>query len=498
MCGPGQQRAALSGTSQALAALEEALAYLAEADAAALTTSEQADCLRGLEEAEAQLTAARACVLTAFAAQGGCEDDGHGSARTWLKWQTRITSAAAAAALAWARRLGAHPAVRETLAAAQISASWAKVICDWTDRLPGEVRADADQILLAAAASGAELADLASLAEEIRRRTARPDRDGDGFADRWVRLETTFAGAGRLAGDLTPGCAAALHAVLDALGKKAGPEDARTKRQREHDALEEACRRLIASGCLPQRAGQPTHIQLTMKLDQLRGLNNTGQAGREPVGWPGATAGPGAECDATIIPVVTGHVDPGVLDRLVAALLHPDARDAAAWAAEPGPGPDDLARRQRAARAVRQMLIQHAADLLSGPQGLAAWLRSTRLFGPPAAASLPLDVGVASETIPSHLRRAVSVRDQRCRFPGCDQPSAACQPHHIIPRAQGGPASLGNLLLLCSFHHLIAVHRWDWAITLHPDGAVTAVSPDRTRTLHDHGPPHHGPPARAA
>jgi hypothetical protein len=81
----------------------------------------------------------------------------------------------------------------------------------------------------------------------------------------------------------------------------------------------------------------------------------------------------------------------------------------------------------------------------------------------------------------------------RCRFPGCHQPAAACQPHHIIPRSQGGPASLTNLLLLCAFHHLIGVHRWGWGIVLLPDGTITATSPDRTRTLHSHGPP-----ARAA
>jgi hypothetical protein len=36
-------------------------------------------------------------------------------------------------------------------------------------------------------------------------------------------------------------------AVLEALGKRAGPEDLRSKWQRDHDALEEACLRLIAS-----------------------------------------------------------------------------------------------------------------------------------------------------------------------------------------------------------------------------------------------------------
>ena len=58
---------------------------------------------------------------------------------------------------------------------------------------------------------------------------AGPGDDADDtFADRYLRLGITFRGAGRAEGDLTPGCAAALDAVLAALGKKAGPEDTRT------------------------------------------------------------------------------------------------------------------------------------------------------------------------------------------------------------------------------------------------------------------------------
>ena len=66
----------------------------------------------------------------------------------------------------------------------------------------------------------------------MRRRTAAPDpdRDGpegdDGFDERQVRLGLSRSAApGVLDGDLTPACAAALPAVLEALGKKAGPED---------------------------------------------------------------------------------------------------------------------------------------------------------------------------------------------------------------------------------------------------------------------------------
>jgi hypothetical protein len=188
-----------------------------------------------LGRAEAKHTAARARVLGAFAVQGGFEDDGHGTARTWLRWQTRVTYGAAAAAVASARRLAAHPAIHQALAASELSPSWARHLCEWTERLPEDRRGDADQILIAAADGGASLAALGGLAREMYERCCR-----DGSEDRWFRLGITFRGAGRADGDLTPGCAAALAAVLEELGKKAGPEDTRTGAQRRHDALEEA------------------------------------------------------------------------------------------------------------------------------------------------------------------------------------------------------------------------------------------------------------------
>jgi hypothetical protein len=501
MCLPGQRPPVPASAADAAAMAQAGLSWLAAADPASLTPAEQADCLRALEQAGSMHTAARARVLAAFHAQGWCEDDGQGSTRTWLKWQTRITGGAAAGAFGWMRRLSAHPAVGDALASAEISESWARQICEWTEKLPGEHRAAADAILLGAAAGGAGLRDLEGLAAQIRQRTARADADeDDGFDDRGLRLATTFRGAGKLHGDLTPQCSAALAAVLEALGKKAGPEDTRTRQQRAHDALEEACRKLIAAGCLPERAGQPTQIQLQLTLDQLRGLPGADAA---EAAWTGpAPAGPGYDCDATIVPVVTGHVDPDVLDRLAAA-LRPE-RDGKVSSRDPRDGPNSpgapgrpdrrdgeagAARRRLAGQAVRQIVLAYAADLMSGPAGLAACLRTGLLNGPAAAASLPLDTGAATETIPAHLRRLVITRDRRCRFPGCEQPPAACQPHHILPRSEGGRTCLTNLLLLCTFHHLIAVHRWGWGIALLPDGTVAATSPDRSRTLHSHSPP---------
>jgi hypothetical protein len=143
-----------------------------------------------------------------------------------------------------------------------------------------------------------------------------------------------------------------------------------------------------------------------------------------------------------------------------------------------------------AGRAVRQLTIAQALKLLSGPGSITAALRTAVLAGTPAATiSLPLDIGAVTETIPAHLRRAITRRDARCRFPGCAQPPAACHVHHLTPSSDGGLTSLSNCLLLCSFHHLIAVHRWGWQLTLNPDGTTTAVSPDRARTYYSHAPP---------
>ena len=150
--------------SQALAMLHRALDHLNAADVASLPSGVQAETLRALEGAEAKHTAARGRVLAAFTAQGGFEDDGHGSARTWLKWQTRVTTGAAAGAVGWARRLAAHPVIAGALAAGELSPSWARRLCEWTDRLPDGQRADADEILASAARAGVDLTGLAGLA----------------------------------------------------------------------------------------------------------------------------------------------------------------------------------------------------------------------------------------------------------------------------------------------------------------------------------------------
>jgi hypothetical protein len=327
--------------------------------------------------------------------------------------------------------------------------------------------------------------------------TAKPDTDEgpDGFDSRNVRLLTHFRGAGKLDGDLTPECAAGLRAVLDSLSAKAGPEDIRTATQREHDALAEVCRRFIAGG-LPDRAGQPTQIQLHMTLEQLLGLDGAGEATADWAGY-GATAGPGSDCDASISPIITAHVDPAELAEQASALLRGAGTNSAATGhgscricnsatdAKPAVECDQHRRTGAMAHtAARDLILSRAIRLLSGPAGLAAHLRAGLLPQPAASISVPLDLGKSTEVVPAYLRRAIIARDKHCAFPGCDQRPAACQVHHLTPRSEGGLTSLDGCCLLCSFHHLIAVHTWGWHLQLHPDGTTTATLGDRV--LHSH------------
>ena len=236
---------AFAGTREALGVLRAVVGYLAGADATSMAAGAQAECLLALEEMGAVQTAARATVLGAFTAAQGYARDGDYSSRSWLIHRTRITRGAAAGHLAWARRAAAHPRVLAALAAGGVSESYARMICGWGDRLPGDSRDAADAILVTAAKAGAYLEDLAALAAEMYTRSlpgSGDDRPDEAFEDRRVTVETTFDGAGVLNGDLTPECAAVVAAVLESLAAPAGAEDTRTKEQRYHDGLQEAMR----------------------------------------------------------------------------------------------------------------------------------------------------------------------------------------------------------------------------------------------------------------
>ena len=103
------------------------------------------------------------------------------------------------------------------------------------------------------------------------------------------------------------------------------------------------------------------------------------------------------------------------------------------------PAPMDAEAKAR----LRRTLLAMAADAMSGPTGLAAYLRSRLLGAPYNSASLPLDVGRARD-IPDHIRRAVILRDKHCGWPGgCDVgPAGATSTTSNRGRRAAKPASM--------------------------------------------------------
>jgi Domain of unknown function (DUF222)/HNH endonuclease len=64
----------------------------------------------------------------------------------------------------------------------------------------------------------------------------------------------------------------------------------------------------------------------------------------------------------------------------------------------------------------------------------------------------PLNIGRKSRLIPPGIRRALRLRDDGCRFPGCTH-KYFIDAHHMKHWADGGETSLDNLVELCRYHH---------------------------------------------
>jgi hypothetical protein len=514
----GARQAPLS-VADALAMAEAAMDYLNDPGAASLDASAVGGVLQAMGTISGKFAAARAAVLARFDAERGHDADGYGSSASWLAARNKTTRRAASAQVRQMRQFREHPEIASAVASGALSEAWAGEMANWTRRLPADWRGDVDRILLDAAAAGAGLEDLAIIAqaayEKWRQQDTDPDGDdagNSGYDDRYIKLGTTIDNAGRVSGNLTPECAAALQAVLESLGKKSGPEDDRSEAQRYHDALQLACELLIRAKMVPDRAGADTRIDAVISLAELLRLPGASELQEAwlaaMAGEHGYLAGKDAEvaaCDAIISPVVTGHPDPGVVDAmidLVLASLDPDDTDSDPAAGSLGPaGARDSGTRPRsrslspeAWQALRYAIARLAVDLVSGPDGIASVLRRGLLAEPCNSKSVILDVGYSSGIL-GHVRRAVQLRAKgRCEWPGCQRRAAHCDIHHLVHKADGGQTSVSGCALLCNFHHDVCIHRRGWRLVLHPDATTSAYGPGG-QVIHSHGPPaDKGPP----
>ena len=305
--------------------------------------------------------------------------------------------------------------------------------------------------------------------------------------DRYLQLDTTMDRAGRLTGDLTPECAAAVTAVLESLGKRRGAEDLRSAWQRYHDALQEACELLIRAKMVPDRAGADTRVDVRIGLRDLLDMDGASVVEdtwlRARAGEHGYLSGKDADaiaCDAMIVPVVTGSPNWDLISEMV-NLVTEAYSHRSAKAGTPLP--------PEAWEALQYAMARLAIGFVSGPGALASALRRSLLDKPFNGKSAILDVGYA-DTIPEYIRKAVIARDKGCAWPGgCNRRPAACDVHHVKHKKHGGKTSTNDCVLLCQYHHDVCIHREGWKFELLPDGSTRATSPDRQTVLRSHGPP---------
>jgi hypothetical protein len=74
------------------------------------------------------------------------------------------------------------------------------------------------------------------------------------------------------------------------------------------------------------------------------------------------------------------------------------------------------------------------------------------------------------------MRRALRVRDEHCRFPGCRLAPQRCDIDHTVDHAHGGPTSVANLAHLCRRHHSLK-HASAWTVRQREHGELEWTSP---------------------
>jgi hypothetical protein len=355
--------------------------------------------------------------LHRFHSERGAQSDGGGSTMSWLRRRCAMTMKAAAYRVHLARSLGELPAALASARAGRASFSNVAMIGHLADDVGVEHVAPLESILVGAAET-LEPGPMRTLTQAARLRID-PDGvladDNHAHQHRWFECEPTYGGDYIARGRLTGEGGALVKTVLDAIGHGLTAGETRLASTRRADALVEMAAMYLRSGDLRDVHGQRPHLTLTVSAETLRA--GAAVAGTET--RPAELSGVGPIHPETARRIACDAA------RTVVTVAAP-APDASPWTATSTP-------------------VQ------------------------------PLSVGRNTRTVPAPLRTALSLRDQGCRFPGCDRPPAWTDGHHIIHWVDDGPTELDNLVSLCRMHHR-AVHEQGWRIRL-TDGVVVVDPP---------------------
>jgi hypothetical protein len=339
---------------------------------------------------------------------------------SWLRRCCRMTAKAAAHRVHLASTLGAMPAALDSARAGRAPFTNVAMI----GQLAGQVGVERLEPYETILVNAAEEVTPRQMHSAVHHTRLGIDPDGvladenHAHLQRWLDCDQILDGVFVFRGQLDAEGGAIVKTAIDALSHGLAPGDQRACSQRRADALVEIAATQLRCGEHRDVHGQRPHLTVTVSAERLRSDS--------------------VHTDTAISGCVAAQAElQGV------GPIHPETA------------------RRIACDAVRTGVTIAALD---GP----AWMNLT---APP----VPLSVGRATRTIPTSIRTALNLRDEGCRFPGCDRPSGWTDGHHIIHWADGGPTELGNLVSLCRQHHR-RVHEEGWRLQI-ADGIAVVEPP---------------------
>ncbi|MEO7629755.1 MAG: DUF222 domain-containing protein [Mycobacteriales bacterium] len=260
-----------------------------------------------IEQASRALEALRSRAIGRFDAAGGASADGSPSTAAWLRGRCQLHPTEAHARVHTARVLRDLPATAEALAAGRIPFASAVLIASLAKDAPIEVmRACEPEMLFAAeAVNPAQLRGVIGRLRYSYAKEAVTRDEARRYALRQLHLASRFDELHSVNGWLMPETAAGLQILLEARMTPPAPDDPRTRPQRLHDALAAWVAETLATGELPDQAGERPHV--TVVVDR-RTLLDTPGAPPAHLERHGPISGEAARrlcCDAKVARVIT-------------------------------------------------------------------------------------------------------------------------------------------------------------------------------------------------
>ena len=401
-----------------------------------------------------QLDARVAGHAHSFDRQGFAAGDAATSTASWLRAHTHMEGNQGQRIVASGRAAEALPLLGKAFAEGDIGAEHVEAVAGGASGMPLEVLAEHESTF---AEFGVSLRpnELRRLAKRVRsfyddemiQHDAAHARES-----RSLHLSESSNGIWYLNGQFDAEAGAAIKTSLDALTRPLGPTDNRTTPQRRADALYEQAVLVLRSGELPECGGDRPRLTLTVQpgfpvspatsgetADLRRGLSDLAGALR------------GAGIGAAFAQSAVGAFNGGDAHLL---------------------GSDALLPAQMIER------IGCDADVNVCVQDVDGEI---------------LDYGRTRRLPSPAQRRALVIRDGGCVFPGCDRPPRFCEAHHLRFWKHGfGPTDMGNLAIVCSFHHHL-VHEGQWVLERVdrevdadlPGGGWRATAPDGREFLRE-------------